>query len=156
MSILESERGRMTMNNILIIDDNIGVLESLATVVGTQLKNCHILTAHNGEEGIATINSLPLTLILTDLNMPVVDGYGVIAHRNKSCPQVPLFVMSGDLYPEVRERLCELSVSGCIEKPFSFEQIMEIIEYELNVGSIDTVKNKHPRMQPAAHSLVCA
>lgn len=146
----------MTMNNILIIDDNIGLLEPLATVVGTHLKDCHVLTAHNGEEGIATINSLPLTLILTDLNMPVVDGYGVIAHRNKSCPQIPLFVMSGDLYPEVRERLCELRVSGCIAKPFSFEQIMEIIEYELNVGSIDTVTNKRIRMQPAAHSLICA
>jgi two-component system chemotaxis response regulator CheY len=146
----------MTMNNILIIDDNIGVLEALATVVGTQLKNCNILTAHNGEEGITTINSLPLTLILTDLNMPVVDGYGVIAHRNKSCPRVPLFVMSGDLYPEVRERLCELRVSGCIEKPFSFEQIREIIGYVLNAGSINTVKSKRPRMQPAAPRLVFA
>ncbi len=152
----EIQRRKMNMNNILIIDDNIGLLEPLATVVGTHLKDCHVLTAHNGKEGIATINSLPLTLILTDLNMPVVDGYGVIAHRNKSCPQIPLFVMSGDLYPEVRERLCELRVSGCIAKPFSFEQIMELIEYELNVGSIDTVKNKRLRMQPAAHSLMCA
>jgi CheY-like chemotaxis protein len=146
----------MTMDNILIIDDNISLVGSLAAVLGTQMENCHILTASNGKEGIATIDSLPLALILTDLNMPVVDGYGVIAHRNKSCPQVPLFVMSGDLYPEVRERLCELRVSGCVEKPFSFEQISEIIEYELNVGSIDTVKNKRPKLQPAAHSMVCA
>jgi CheY-like chemotaxis protein len=146
----------MTMDNILIIDDNISLLGSLAAMVGTQLKDCNILTAHNGKEGIETIDSLPLALILTDLNMPVVDGFGVIAHRNQSCPQVPLFVMSGDLYPEVREKLCELRVSGCVEKPFSFEQIMEIIEYELNVGSIDTVKNKRPTLQPAAHSLMCA
>jgi hypothetical protein len=33
---------------------------------------------------------------------------------------------------------------------------MEIIQYELNVGSIDTVKNKRPKLQPAAHSMVCA
>jgi two-component system chemotaxis response regulator CheY len=147
------------MNNILIIDDNINLLGSLAAVVGvvgTQLKDCNILTAHDGKEGIAMIDSLPLALILTDLNMPVVDGYGVIAHRNQTCPQVPLFVMSGDLDLEVRERLCELRVSGCIEKPFSFEQIKEIIEYVLNAGSTDTVKNKRPRMQPAAHSLMCA
>jgi len=146
----------MTVDNILIIDDNISLLGSLAAVVGTQSKECNILTARNGEEGIATIDSLPLALILTDLNMPVVDGYGVIAHRNKSCPQVPLFVMSGDLDPEVREKLCEMRVSGCIEKPFSFEQIMEILEYELNDVSIDAGKNKRPRLQPAAHSLMCA
>lgn len=144
------------MNNILIIDDNSSILGTLAAVIETQLKDCHVLTAHNGEEGIAMINSLPIALILTDLNMPVVDGYGVITQRNKSCPQVPLFVMSGDLYPEVREKLCEMRVSGCIAKPFSFEQIREIIEYVLNFGSIGTVKNKRPRLQPAAHSLVCA
>jgi CheY-like chemotaxis protein len=146
----------MTMDNILIIDDNISLLGSLAAMVGTQLKDCNILTAHDGKEGIAMIDSLPLALILTDLNMPVVDGYGVIAHRNQTCPQVPLFVMSGDLDLEVRERLCELRVSGCIEKPFSFEQIREIIGYVLNARSIDTVKNKRPRMQPAAPRLVFA
>ena len=144
------------MNNILIIDDNISLLGSLAAVVGTQLKDCHILTARDGKDGIAKIDSLPLALILTDLNMPVVDGYGVIAHRNKSCPQVPLYVMSGDLFPEAREKLCELRVSGCIEKPFSFAQIVEIMEYELNDVSIDTGKSKHPRLQPAAHSMICA
>ena len=144
------------MNNILIIDDNISLLGSLAAVVGTQLKDCHILTARDGKDGIAKIDSLPLALILTDLNMPVVDGYGVIAHRNKSCPQVPLYVMSGDLFPEAREKLCELRVSGCVEKPFSFAQIVEIIEYELNDVSIDTGKSKHPRLQPAAHSMICA
>jgi DNA-binding NtrC family response regulator len=85
-----------------------------------------------------------------------VDGYGVIEHRNKSCPQVPVFVMSGDLYPEVREKLCEMRVSGCIEKPFSFEQIMELLEYELKDGAIDAVRNKRPRLQQAAHGMVCA
>ena len=144
------------MNNILIIDDNISLLGSLAAVVGTQLKDCHILTARDGKDGIAKIDSLPLALILTDLNMPVVDGYSVVAHRNKSCPQVPLYVMSGDLFPEAREKLCELRVSGCVEKPFSFAQIVEIIEYELNDVSIDTGQSKHPRLQPATHSMICA
>jgi CheY-like chemotaxis protein len=147
----------MTVDNILIIDDNISLVGSLAAIVGTQLKDCHILTAHDGNEGIAMIDSLPVSLILTDLNMPVVDGYGVIAHRNTSCPQVPLFVMSGDLVPEVRERLCEMRVSGCIEKPFSFDQIMELIEYELkNEVPVDTVRNRPPRLRPAVNSVMHA
>lgn len=142
------------MDNILIIDDNISLLGSLAAVVGTQLNDCHILTAQNGSEGIAMIDSLPIALILTDLNMPVLDGYGVIAHRNVVCPQVPLFVMSGDLVPEVREKLCEMRVSGCVEKPFSFDQIMELIAYELNDVSIDTARNKRPAPRPVVHRAV--
>ena len=146
----------MAVDNILIIDDNVSLLGSLAAVVGTQLKDCRILTAADGKEGIAMIDSLPIALILTDLNMPVVDGYGVIAHRNTSCPQVPVFVMSGDLVPEVRERLCELRVSGCIEKPFSFEQIMELIQYELNHVPNNTAGDKRPALLPAVNSMVCA
>ena len=45
------------MNNILLIDDNIQLLEALVTAIGTHLKNCTILTARNGTEGIATIDS---------------------------------------------------------------------------------------------------
>jgi CheY-like chemotaxis protein len=132
------------MNNILLIDDNKLLLEALATVISTQLKDCTILTARNGAEGIALIDSMPVSLILTDLEMPVMDGYWVISHRNKSCPQVPLFVMSGRLFPEVRKKLGELGVSECIEKPFYFEQIRDKIALALNVEPIDEVWNNRP------------
>ena len=138
------------MNNILLIDDNNLLLEALATVIRTQLKDCTILTARNGTEGIATIDSLPISFILTDLDMPVMDGYGVIKHRNKNCPQVPLFVMTGRCFPEVREKLGELGVSECIEKPFYFEQIRDKIARALNVEPIDNVKSNRPLLQPAA------
>jgi CheY-like chemotaxis protein len=140
----------MMMDNILIIDDNIPLLETLAMVMGTQLKSCSILTASNGREGIAMINSMPIALILTDLEMPVVDGYGVIDYRNKNCPQVPLFVMSGSLSPEVRGMLGRLSVSACIEKPFYFEQVKEIMELALNLEPINDAKNTCRPLQPAS------
>ena len=144
------------MDNILIIDDNIQLLEALATVIETQLKDCNILTAGNGREGIAIIDSMPVSLILTDLDMPVMDGYGVINHRNKSCPQVPLFVMSGSLSPEAREKLGKLGVSACIEKPFYFEQIKDKIALALNIELIDDVENNRPLLQPAPGGMIHA
>lgn len=139
------------MNNILLIDDNIQLLEALAMVIDAQIKDCTILTARNGTEGIAAIDALPISLILTDLDMPVMDGYGVINHRNKSCPQVPLFVMSGRCSSEVMEKLGELGVSECIEKPFYFQQIRDKIALALNVFEpADHVKSNRPLLQPAA------
>jgi two-component system KDP operon response regulator KdpE len=126
------------MDNILIIDDNVHLLESLAAVIGMQSQDYTILTAKNGLEGITAIDSRHVAFILTDLDMPIMDGYAVINHRNRSCPQVPLFVMSGSLSPEVMEKLGELCVSGCIEKPFSFRQIRDTIALAMNVESIDT------------------
>ncbi len=144
------------MDNLLFIDDNIHLLEALATVIGTQLKDYTILTARNGTEGISMIDSMPVAFILTDLDMPVMDGYGVISHRNKRCPQVPLFVMSGRLSLEVREKLGVLGVSECIEKPFYFEQIKDKIAHALNVEPLDTVKNNRPMLQSAADGMMRA
>lgn len=144
------------MNNILLIDDNTLLLEAMAAGIGTQLKNYNILTSRNGAEGIAVIDSMPVEFILTDLDMPVMDGYGVISHRNKSCPQVPLFVMSGRLSPEVREKLGKLGVSECIEKPFYFEQIRDKIVRAVNVELIEGVKNNRPLLQAAAAKASCA
>jgi len=93
---------------------------------------------------------MPVSFILTDLDMPVMDGYGVINHRNKSCPQVPLFVMSGRCFPKVREKRGGLGVSECIEKPFYFEQIRDKIARALNVEPIDNSKSNRPLLQPAA------
>ena len=138
------------MNNLLLIDDNILLLEALAAVINEQLKDCNVLTARNGREGIAMMDSLPVAFILTDLEMPVMDGYGVINHRNKVCPQVPLFVMSGRCLQDEREKLGELGVSECIEKPFFFEQITDKMECALNVEAIDTVKSNRPLLQPSA------
>ena len=142
------------MNNILFIDDDIHFLKALALVVGTQLNDCNILIANNGAQGVATMDSMPISFILTDLNMPVMDGYGVINHRNKSCPQVPLYVMSGCLSPETRGKLDRLCVSGCIEKPFGFEQITDKIARALNVELIDDFKNNRPLLQPAAEGMI--
>jgi CheY-like chemotaxis protein len=137
------------MHNILLIDDNIQLLEVLAASIETPLQDCNILTARNGAEGIALIDSMPVALILTDLEMPVMNGYAVIEHRNKRCPRVPLFVMSGSLSPEVREKLGEMCVSGCIEKPFSFEQIKDVIALAWNAESID-VKKRRPCIRQQA------
>lgn len=137
------------MNTILLIDDDALLLEALATLIGIQLKDCNILTARNGTEGIALIDSMPVSLILTDLEMPVMDGYGVIYHRNNSCPQVPVFVMSGRLSPEAREKLGKLGVSECIEKPFNFGEIRDKIALALNATPENDSKSKDPQLHQA-------
>src|SRR5271169_895332 len=105
------------MNNILLIDDNICILEILTLRLGSCLHDWNILTAQNGSEGTEIMSSLPVSLVLTDLQMPVMDGYGVIDFRNRNYPLIPLIVMSGNLTPEVRKKLKELHVSECVEKP---------------------------------------
>ena len=58
--------------------------------------------------------------------------------------------MSGRFFPEVREKLDELGVSECIEKPFYFEQIRDKIARVLNVEPSVDGTSSHQLLQPAA------
>jgi response regulator RpfG family c-di-GMP phosphodiesterase len=105
------------------------------------VKDCNILTARNGREG-SKDGFPPVACILTDFEMPVMDGYGVVNHRNKVCPHAPLLV-SGRCVPEVVKKLGEMGVSELIEKPFYFEQLRNKIALALSDESIDTTKSNH-------------
>jgi CheY-like chemotaxis protein len=123
------------MNNILVIDDNTHILEAHALRIGMWLQDWNILTAKNGSEGTEIMASLPVSLVLTDLQMPVMDGYGVIEFRNRNHPLLPLIAMTGNFTPEVREKLQALHVSECIEKPFDFDNLVGRIVGALGVHS---------------------
>jgi CheY-like chemotaxis protein len=113
----------MKLKNVLIIEDNEYIREALASSLRTRLQDCNILTAVNGQEGVSILGSVSLDLILTDLQMPVLDGYGVIEYKNINFPHVPLVVMTADTTHKARERLNALGISRYIEKPFDFNEI---------------------------------
>ena len=122
------------MKNILVIEDNEPIREALAITLRKHMRDCTILTACNGEEGISILSSTPLDLILTDLQMPVKDGYGVIEHRNKFHPDVHLLVMTANYNPEVKARLNALGVTQHLEKPFDFDHVSGTIWDKLYAG----------------------
>jgi CheY-like chemotaxis protein len=64
-------------------------------------------------------------LIVTDLRMPVMDGFQFIEQKNSICPNTPLIVMTSDYSDEVMNRLKSLGVTQCLEKPFKFESLAD-------------------------------
>lgn len=121
-------------NNILLIDDNDCILETLALRFGAYLQDWNILTAKNGREGTKIMSSLPVSLVVTDLQMPDMDGYGVIEFRNRNYPLVPVIVMSGNVTSEVRGKLRGLNVYECFEKPFDFDNLFRQVVGVISVG----------------------
>lgn len=115
------------MKTILIADDNSFILDGLALTFGILLKNCTILTAENGMQAVKIMESVPVDLIVTDLSMPVMDGYQLIEHTKKIYPHIPVFVMTGVYTADVAERLRLLGVFQCVEKPFDYEALAQRI-----------------------------
>jgi CheY-like chemotaxis protein len=115
------------MKTVLLVDDNRYVIEAIALTLSIHLACEKILKAPNGREGVDILNSVPVDLILTDLTMPVMDGYGLIEHRNRHFPHVPIVAMTGDPCPAVVQRLDALGVKDCLEKPIDFDVASRLI-----------------------------
>src|SRR3970282_1235090 len=85
-----------SMKTILVLDDNKYILDVLALSLRTFLKDCTVLTASNGASGVALLKARKVDLILTDLDMPIMNGYVFIEHAKEIQPDVPVCVMTGD------------------------------------------------------------
>lgn len=121
------------MKNILIVDDNKDILNALQVGLRGFLKNCTILTALNTKRAAEILNTTPVDLILTDLDMPVKNGYRFIELSRISHGAVPVCVMTGSCTEADRERLQALGVKQIIEKPFQFENLSSLIAGELGL-----------------------
>ena len=122
---------RYNGKNILVLDDNKFILEALSGMLKRYLKDCTVLTASTSVKGAEILRSMPIDLILTDLDLRPDDGYLFIENTRSSYPGIPLCVMTGGCAPHVQERLQRLGISRYIEKPFPVEHLAAMISEEL-------------------------
>ena len=121
------------MKNILVLDDNKDILEAVSTRLHKYVAGCTVLTASDGAQGEAILKCTPIDLVLTDLSMPVMNGYMLIEHAKKNYPSVPVCVMSASCSPDVINKLLSMGVGRWIEKPFKFEKLARMIADELKL-----------------------
>lgn len=124
---------------VLIVDDDQVLLTMISSAFRTYAQSCNVLSAEDGAEAIEIIESVPVDAVITDLKMPVTDGYKVIAHVKEHKPGIRIFAMTGDFNPEVKERLLGLGVAECLEKPFNLEETVTKVAGEEIRGVFPTL-----------------
>ncbi|MEI6703535.1 MAG: response regulator, partial [Deltaproteobacteria bacterium] len=94
-----------------------------------------VLEAVNGKEALELYqkNAAEITLVMTDMGMPVMDGYELFGELKKLCPNLPIIVSSGYGYAEVSSRIPADDISGFISKPYKPEQMREVLKRVLKV-----------------------
>ncbi len=111
------------MKNVLIVDDD----ELIVSLLAEWLKSCtdewNILTAANGRAAVKVLDAVPVDLVVTDIDMPEMDGYQLLTYTRKNKPGTLAVVMTADYGPEVMRRLLPLGVVRCFQKPFSFVEL---------------------------------
>lgn len=115
------------MKRALVVDDDHVFCSCLAEALGRCMQNCRIVTAGNGREAEKIMDSSPIDFIITDLNMPGMNGYDFISHIRENHPDIPVLAMTGTKTPEVVARLRALGVPQCIEKQFNVKEMVPMI-----------------------------
>ncbi len=101
---------------ILLIDDQKGYLQALRNHLMDGGRPICILTAENGAKGLSILRGMDVDLIVTDLHMPVMDGFRFVSEAKRRHPDIPIIVMSTTFFPETEGMLREMGVLDCIDK----------------------------------------
>jgi len=83
--------------------------------------------AANGEEALALIREGKGEVVLLDLTMPVMDGFGVLEIIRKEDLPAVVIVISGDIQPEAEARVMKLGAIAFIKKPLNSELLTNVL-----------------------------
>jgi CheY-like chemotaxis protein len=110
------------------VDDN--ELSLMFLKMMTSKWNIKFHQAHNGEAALDILTKETITVILTDIQMPTMDGHELIAAiRRLKAPlnEVPVIAISGTSKPSDAEKLSKKGFSGFVTKPFAEAELVRQI-----------------------------
>ncbi|MBI5440527.1 MAG: response regulator, partial [Deltaproteobacteria bacterium] len=125
----------MTTNpqrTVLIVDDETLFTQSLAEGLLALEWGLGVRTAANGLEAVAILEQGHVDLVVTDLKMPEMDGFELLAWMSREAPTVPVIVMTAFGTPEIAQRLRFFGLEGFVEKPVDFGTLSERISAGLD------------------------
>lgn len=119
------------MKKILLIEDNKDVRENTAEIL--TLASYDVFTAKNGKEGVETAQKENPDLIICDIMMPVLDGYGVLhlLSKNEATSGIPFIYLTAKAErSEVRKGM-DMGADDYLTKPFDSAELLSAIESRL-------------------------
>ncbi len=129
------------MKNVLIVDDDASFLLSLTDGLRAYASDFSVVTAENGARAIAHLSTNPVDLVVTDLKMPILDGFELLAHMGSHHPHLPVIVMTAFGTPDIEERIDRLGAMLYIEKPLDFKVLAQKINAGLATSSQGFISN---------------
>jgi len=86
--------------------------------------------AEDGEDGLGRLDSFDPDVVITDINMPRLDGFGFIeaAREREKTRRRPILVLTTESAPEMKARARDAGATGWIVKPFDDEKLVWAIE----------------------------
>lgn len=109
---------------ILVVDDDPSILATVSEIL--KFEGYPVATASNGAEALEQIERQPPSLVLLDMRMPVLDGWGVARRLSEQGRRLPIVVMTAA--QDARRWAEEIGAAGYVAKPFDLSDLLDAIE----------------------------
>jgi two-component system chemotaxis response regulator CheY len=122
-------QGEGSVKNILIVEDS-ATTRALIRAVIEDMGDFNIVEAGSGFEALKLLPTQEFNLVLTDVNMPDINGLELI-HFIKSNPRyshIPLIIVSTERSEEDKKRGIALGAMSYITKPFKAQELQEVVK----------------------------
>jgi two-component system, chemotaxis family, chemotaxis protein CheY len=114
---------------IMTVDDSASVRQMVAfTLKGTGGYN--VVEATDGQHALAQIKTAPVEMVITDLNMPNMDGIGLIRalRTDPAYKFLPIVMLTTESQAEKKDAGRQAGATGWIVKPFKPEQLLAVVK----------------------------
>jgi len=119
------------MATILVIEDEQELRANVARLL--KAEGYEVLTAANGTAGVETAIARTLDLIICDIAMPEMDGFGVLfsLRENVTTSHIPFIFLTASTRTYDRKFGVELGANDYITKPFKLQELVEAVKKRL-------------------------
>jgi two-component system chemotaxis response regulator CheY len=124
----------MTEKSVLVVEDS-PMMRQLLVFALSRVKNLRVVEADDGVDGLRKLAAAHFDIILTDINMPIMDGLKLIK-RVRSDPthkDTPVVIITTEGNDEDRQRAMQLGANAYITKPIQAPQVIATVKGLLNI-----------------------
>ncbi|MBL0714264.1 MAG: response regulator [Desulfosarcina sp.] len=133
------------IRKVLFVDDDLEMLQALKEGLEKYRETFTVVLAKDGLGAIEQLKKHPISLVVTDLKMPRMDGFSLLAKIMEKYLDIPVIIITGYSTPEMKRLAQEGGAVGYISKPFLIEDlarhIMKTLRKESDGGTLHSVSS---------------
>jgi two-component system cell cycle response regulator CpdR len=129
------------MKHVLVVDDDNQILQMVKLIL-----ECEGLVPHcvsSGEEALQKIVERTFSLMITDLNMPGLDGLELSRKGLEIAPQMPILMITAEISAKIIRQAMEIGISNVLAKPYHLKEMLMAIR--------DILGNRSERVSPTGN-----
>jgi DNA-binding NtrC family response regulator len=118
---------------LMVVDDDAVARQTMEDILTEE--GYEVMLAQDGRDASEQLAQRVPQLLLTDLEMPELNGERLIEHVRAAHPQLPILVLTSRLVIDARREAQRLGVTGYINKPIEIDTLLSLVESTLAASS---------------------